>query len=217
MNLLQSLKDKNKHIEIKECIDADFLRFGQVITDFDTSLIIDDIESLVQSPISGNTYNPHFDDLTKFDILNEIGNRVYGGMSFQIGFVAGHNNEFNGMEYHQCSETLLPISDCLLFLGSRVDLVDNEYDMKKAEAFYLRKGQLIELYSTTLHYTPCRVSSDAFKVLIYLLDSTNSPLNGKYGILAKKNKWVITHPSKVNKISEGVYPGLMGDLVEVQL
>ena len=84
------------------------------------------------------------------------------------GVVTGKNKVLNGLEYHQCSETIIAVTDYILALGKRQDMVGNDYDIEKCELFYIPKGTVVELYATTLHYTPITVKN-SFKSICFLL------------------------------------------------
>ena len=66
------------------------------------------------------------------------------------------------------------------------------------EAFLVPKGTAVEVYATTLHYAPCGVKGEGFKVGIVLPAGTNYPLetshsDGEDKLITAKNKWLIGH------------------------
>lgn len=84
----------------------------------------------------------------------------------------------------------------------------------------MEKGTAIEMYQTTLHLSPCRVSDIGFKDVVILPRGTNTPLNnggadeaaiGEERLLLQKNKWVIAHHDREPLIKQGAYPGLLGE------
>lgn len=86
--------------------------------------------------------------------------------------------------------------------------------------FFQSKGSAVELYSTTLHYTPCKVSEEGFMTLVILPEGTNAPLentSNKNILLTKKNKFFMTHPSQKAKVESGNHPGLIGELIKIKL
>ena len=78
-----------------------------------------------------------------------------------------------------------------------------------------------DLYSTTLHYTPCHLDENiGFRCVVVLLKGTNTPFttdeikNDQDKLLGKRNKWVIAHPDSP-KAKAGAYVGLIGENLEL--
>ena len=121
----------------------------------------------------------------------------------------------NALEYHKSSEINVAATDAVLLLGSKQDIKDDfTYDTSLAQAFLLPKGTAVELYATTLHYAPCGVGNDGFKVAIILPKGTNLDLDeehakGEDGHLTAKNKWLLGHPD--GGLPEGSPMGLTGE------
>ena len=66
------------------------------------------------------------------------------------------------------------------------------------KAFLVPKGTAVEVYATTLHYAPCGVDGDGFKVSVILPRGTNFPLKaehkgGEDSLITAVNKWLIGH------------------------
>ena len=110
--------------------------------------------------------------------------------------------------------------------AGRVDAVvsNNTYRIEDAKVFFVEKGTAIEMYQTTLHLSPCRVSDIGFKNVVILPRGTNTPLNnggadeaaiGEERLLLQRNKWVIAHPDREPLIKQGAYPGLLGENKEL--
>ena len=93
-------------------------------------------------------------------------------------------------------------------------MVGNDYDIEKCELFYIPKGTVVELYATTLHYTPITVKN-SFKTICLLLRGTGDSCQRR-GILKKKNKWFIAHKDNVEKVQAGDYPGLKGKMIHIK-
>ena len=74
------------------------------------------------------------------------------------------------------------------------------YDINQCELFYVPKGTTIELYATTLHYTPITVKN-RFKTICLLLKGTGESCE-RIGILKKCNKWFIAHRENIEKVSQ---------------
>ena len=104
------------------------------------------------------------------------------------------------------------------------EIKDNTYRIEDAKVFFVEKGTAIEMYQTTLHLSPCRVSDIGFKDVVILPRGTNTPLNnggtdeaaiGEERLLLQRNKWVIAHPDREPLIKQGAYPGLLGENKEL--
>lgn len=215
---LQKIRSLNQNLNILTVIDSKFKSYGKVLDGFDFSNLILYAEENISIPKSGNRYIASSEKIEKFDIIRNIKEVVYGTLEIQAGECVGQNSALTGLEYHQGSEVIIAVTDCILILGKVQDLKDNKYDISKSEIFYLEKGQAVELYGTTLHYTPCKVDKNGFMTIVLLLKGTNSQIeNSDCKMLTKKNKWFITHYTQEEKIKSGAYPGLMGDIIEIKL
>ena len=66
------------------------------------------------------------------------------------------------------------------------------------EAFKIPKGTAVEIYCTTLHYAPCDLNNEGFKLTVVLPKGTNEPLDEAHKdaedkLITAKNKWLIAH------------------------
>jgi len=139
-------------------------------------------------------------------------------MSIEIGYCNGKNSYLNGLEYHNGSEINIAVTDLILLLGEKKDIKANGYNSRNIEAFYLKEGNVIELYGTSLHFAPCRTEEEGFKCAVILLDGTNQPLayqghDDPY--LFAKNKWLLVHSDKKDLIQKGAKPAINGENTEV--
>lgn len=209
----KEVKMKNSNLTIRKITDDAFKTYG-AIHNYEVSKVIQYMEQHVEIPTVGNTYSASEIGLESQPIIQKISKDLFGHLLTEAGPCVGHNKSLTGIEYHQGSEINIAITDCVLILGKRQDMVGNTYDGGKTEVFYVEKGQTVELYDTTLHYTPCKVD-DHFATVVILLKGTNEPIDEPEGILMKKNKWFITHTSMTEKIKAGNYPGVLGDMVEI--
>lgn len=219
--ILELLKKQNKRyiFDVKE---KRFETYGRVIEGIEFSPLISYMVSNTDIPEEGNIYQPSLPDLERKEITTIISYEIYGGMDIQIGYCNGKNSGLNGMEYHKGSEVLVAVTDCLLFLGHIWDLEDNQYNPHKAETFFVKAGEAVELYQTTLHLSPCRVYEKGFKAIIILPKGTNldfeEPVSAKTEegqILLKKNKWIITHKDWEPLLRQGVKPGISGERISL--
>ena len=73
-----------------------------------------------------------------------------------IGICYGYDSVMNDMEYHNSSENNIAVTPLALLLGLEYEMDGMEYDLGKIKAFYLEKGEAVEVFATSLHYCPCR-------------------------------------------------------------
>ncbi|MCQ2742988.1 MAG: DUF4867 family protein [Bacilli bacterium] len=201
-------------MEIKSVFDADFKRFGRVVEGDFTSLLA----SLKETPLpeKGAAYSPSCKELESEEMVKFFEENVYGEMPIQLGYCNGHNQQLNCLEYHKGSEVNLANEDFILLLGSVFDIEDGKLDTSKVVAFKVPAGVAVEVYGTSLHYTPCGVNGSAFKVLIVLPKGTNvNPIRGsKDKMLWATNKWLLAHKDS-NAAAHGAYVGLVGENIKI--
>jgi hypothetical protein len=218
---IRTIRGLNKNFDIKKITDLDFRQYGKLLDDYDFGDIIKFAKENIKIPTTGNEYVPSVADLESFNVVEQIKNNVYGQMPIEVGFCAGHNQSLTGVEYHQGSEVVIAVTDCVHVLGKVQEIKDNTYNPKTAQVFVQPKGTAIEIYGTTLHYSPCKFNDEGFMTLVILPYKTNFPLEGKYNkvntLLTKKNKFLMVHPSKTEKIANGVHPGLTGELINIKI
>ncbi|MDD8048450.1 MAG: DUF4867 family protein [Thomasclavelia sp.] len=209
MSNFDEIRKLNPQYEIKSINDTSFKEYG-ILVDKDCSEGIDFATNYQLS--SG--YDSSIIELEQLPSIRNISNTVYGYLDVQVGIVSGHNNVLNGLEYHQCSETIIAVTDYILVVGHRWDINNNEYDSTKCVAFYIPQGSIVEWYATTLHYTPIAINKNGFKTICFLLKETGNDCQ-RIGILKKKNKWFIAHKDNIDKIKIGDFPGLKGKMIEI--
>ena len=214
--MLEKLQQLNPHLSLKSIDDPIFKSYGQIIKE-DATQLVSFASNYIQPPESGNMYIASDPTIESFDIIHLLQQNVYGYMEIEAGWVCGDNQELNGIEYHQGSETIIAVTDFILIVGHRWDMENNTYDLSLTESFFVPSGTIVECYSTTLHYTPCRVNDEVFKTICILLKGTGVILEKSNGILKKKNKWFMTHPRQLVKVKAGDYPGCLGDIVKVYI
>lgn len=197
---------------MKEIDEQTFARYGQELSDFDFESFVDTYhEDLIEKiPLTGNHYEASVAELEKTALYDWLKENIYGDMEIQLGICAGQNTETTAVEYHMGSEIVIALTDCLLPLGIKADLIDASYDVDKMETFILKKGQAVELYSTTLHYSPLKKDKQGYATLVALLKGTNDvlPQPSKNPLLLAKNKFMIVHASREDKIAAGALPNL---------
>lgn len=193
--------------------DDRFKKYGKVVRDIDFSELVAALEKETPLP-EGVEYVPGMDILEALPVKKELASQSFGEMEIQIGYCNGHNSMLNALEYHKSSEINVAATDAILLLGCQQDITDDfTYDTSLAEAFLVPKGVAVEIYATTLHYAPCGVGENGFKVAIVLPKGTNLDLSGKHaegedGHLTATNKWLLGHPE--GGLPEGSPMGLTG-------
>ncbi len=204
-------------VEIKSVLDAEaFKTYGRVITGYDFSEVVKYMETDTPIPEQGNAYVPSVDEMESFSIKDQVEQIIYGGMPIQIGYCNGRNTTYNGFEYHKGSEINIAVTDFMLCLGHVWDIKDNTYNVEEVQVFFVPKGTVIEMYQTTLHLSPCRVTDEGFRGVVILPKGTNTPMEkmapvddeGK--LLLQRNKWVIAHPEREPLVKQGAVTGVIG-------
>ncbi|MBE6720187.1 MAG: DUF4867 family protein [Ruminococcaceae bacterium] len=214
--MLERLNEVNE-VKVYSVFDSVFSTYGRVIKGYDFTEIINYMEKNTGFPEVGNVYFPSITEMEICDIYDEVKNTLYGGMPIQIGYCNGMNTTYNGFEYHKGSEINIAVTDFMLVLGHTWEIRDNQFFIGEEKVFYVPKGTAIEMYQTTLHLSPCRVSDEGFKDIVILPRGTNTPLDYKPDstdpeseLLLQKNKWVIAHKDREPLVRQGAHIGLIG-------
>ncbi|WP_213018133.1 DUF4867 family protein [Priestia megaterium] len=215
------MKDLNKHIPFYHIEDSKFKHYGKVINEYDFNELETYMDSLT-IPQDQNVYVASVTEMENTIIKNELQEAFYGEMSIQIGYCNGSNSTLNGLEYHKSSEINIAITDMVLLLGKVQEVENNVFHSNDVIAFFVPKGTAVELYSTTLHFAPCKVNNEGFKTIVILPKGTNDPLSTNIQkrtkedeLLFMKNKWLIAHPGREQLINKGAHPGIKGENIKV--
>lgn len=200
--------------------DESFKEYGRILTkEYDLTEIIE-VMGQTDAPSDAVVYYPSIKELEQLPIKAKIQDELFGGLPIQIGYCNGTNDALNGLEYHRSSEFGIAATDLILLLGKQQDIQDDyTYDTSLVKAFYVPKGELVEMFATTLHYAPCSSEGKPFRNVVILPKDTNTELEqtpsnqGENKLLVAKNKWLIAH--KEAHI-EGAFEGLIGDNLKVK-
>lgn len=219
--MLERLNQVNDVI-IRSVEDPEFASYGRIVTGYDFSPLLTYLEEKTEIPEAGNIYVASEPGLEAFPVMQALQNSFYGEMPIQIGYCNGRNTTYNGFEFHKGSEINVAATDFMLVLGHTWEIQNNTYQVEDAKVFFVKKGTAIEMYQTTLHLSPCRVTDEGFRDVVVLPRGTNTPLEHKgeaaeaeAGLLLQKNKWVIAHPDREPLIKQGAHPGLLGENKEL--
>ncbi len=215
MTNLEKLRVLNPGLMIYTIHDKEFVPYGTPITDVDTSEIVSVGEKLLEA--GGAGYKASVAQFEALEIHDIIRDRFFGQMPSQTGFVWGKNNRMNALEWHKNSEINIAIDDIVLLLGQLDEIVDGRYHSDKVKAFYLEKGEMAEVYATSLHFTPCTVKKTGMGAVVGLPLGTNTALEkpATDRFLRNKNKWLICHCDNHGMMEKGVEGNIDGINIEL--
>ena len=216
--MMLDILNANNNIDIVSVDDASFRSYGRVINEYDFTELIGFMEENTQIPQEGNIYVADLEASHELSIFQKLTHHFYGDMPIQIGYCNGHNVKLNALEYHKSSEINIAVTDSVLLVALVTDLNNNQLDTSKVKGFYIQKGKAVELYATTLHFSPCAVGEKGFKMIIILPKDTNLPLkerSTKDPTLWMKNKWLLAHKEAKWLIQNGAYEGIVGENIQI--
>lgn len=221
MEKIEAVRKVNPTYTILDVTSREFKAYGTILEGYDDAAIREYAKKEIVIPKEGNSYSPSNDELEKFDIIKKIEADVYAGLPVEAGECAGNNTAFSAYEYHQGSEVNIVLTDVLMVLGKREQAVRGIFNAQEnAKIFYVPAGTIIEMYSSTLHYSPCIVDKTGFKVIVILIKGSNEPFEeifeSKNKEIVKKNKFQLVHETRTDKIAEGIEVGLIGELITLK-
>lgn len=197
----------------------EFKPYGKILQNYDTQSLISAMRT-IPMPESGTAYQPSIPVLEESGIFDAMRNRAYGGQPIQIGMCWGYNTKLNCLEYHRDSEVNVGEQDFVLLLAKEDEIEDGKLDTAKVKAFRVPAGAVVEVYATTLHYAPCQLTADGFRVAVVLPKGTNEakPVftagNEEDTWLTARNKWLLAHPES-NEAKSGAHIGLTGKNIDI--
>ena len=212
MNRLEELRALNPQIHIYSVEDPEFLRYGRVI-DEDTTEMCEMVKKSVEMPETGGRYLAALEPIDTMDKAEEYRRKYVAQMDEQWGLVWGKNSTMNALEWHTCNEFNIGVTDLVLILAKRCDMVNNTLDSSLVKAFYVPEGVMIEVYSDTMHFTPCRAGEEGFMSVVGLQRGTTLPLDEdpeKSPLMMSRNKWMICHEESEVQRARGAVPGIYG-------
>ena len=214
--------NKVNDVKIYSVFDAEFKPYGRVVNGYDFSALVDFMKTSTPIPEQGNIYIASVAELEKCAVKDEVESVLYGGMPVQIGYCNGRNSTYNGFEYHKGSEINIAVTPFMLVLGHVWEIEDGKFFVGNEKVFFVPEGTAIEMYETTLHLSPCKVSDDGFKDVVILPRGTNTSLENKHqngdgesALLLQRNKWVIAHKDREPLVKQGAHVGLIGENKEL--
>lgn len=219
------LRRLNPHLALHDARDPEFAEFGRIVTGYDVRAWLDYLDRNTAVPAEGNVYvasEPGLEALPPFDAIRET---IYGGLPIQAGYCNGLASRLNGLEYHKSPEFFVTQTELVLLLAPYRAMRDFELDVAAVRAFYFPAGTAAELYGTTLHFAPSKLSDAGFKSAIVLLRGTNTdppPPDARHAadpearLLFRKHKWLLAHPDNPPLLARGARAALRGPNLEVR-
>ncbi|MDR1155684.1 MAG: DUF4867 family protein [Bacteroidales bacterium] len=219
---IEELNKLNPHLVIKEVNDQSFRVYGKIVAGYDFSELLDYMERETPVPDEGNIYRASVAELEQFAVCEHLSKGFYGEMPVQVGYCNGRNATLNGLEYHIGSEIDVAVTGLVLLLGRLQDVTNGKYPAERVEAYFVPKGVALQLYETTLHFSPCKTDAGGFRCIVILPRGTNEPLENdkaKYGdrFLFARNKWLLAHPERKPLMEKGAWPGIVGNNIEIKI
>ncbi len=210
--MINNLKEKNPALKVFSVFDTEFKNYGRVVTDFDASDLIKEAKKL-ELPEVGVRYMAGIDSMEALEGAQKLQMELYGDIPAQVGCCWGHNSYLNATEWHTGSEINVAVTPMVLLLAHLWEIEDGELSTDRFVAFYVPAGVTVEVYATTLHYTPCQVSDAGFNCVVGLPKGTNTALEEKpqSKYIMARNKWMICHVDNESAKNRGVHPGIQGE------
>lgn len=205
---------------IKSVSDESFREYGKILDGFDNSDLIKRMAQ-IPMPASGTAYEAGIDSLEKSSVFDSYRDRGFGGMPIQIGMCWGYNTKLNCLEYHRDSEINIGEGDFVLLLAKQGQIKDGKLDTSLVKAFRVPAGVAVEVYATSLHYAPCQVSDDGFRVAVILPKGTNTAKpdyvakNEEDKWMTARNKWLLAHKDS-SEAHDGAHVGLVGENIDIK-
>ena len=189
--------------------DKGFRKYGLPL-EVDATEAIEYLKKL-ELPPEGNIYRASDPAFERIPLIQSLGATFFGG-PFQAGYVNGRNAYLNCAEYHDCPEINIAAEDATLFLATLDQIKDGKIDSSSFEEVLLKKGDVVLIYPSVLHFSPCLTSPDGFHVAVILSKGTNLDLTEKPDspLYWKKNKWLLAHPES-KQARDGAYVGIVGE------
>ena len=206
-------------MKILPVTDASFAPYGRVVEGYDVAPLL---AALEKTPLTdGVVYVPREELLHQAAGAEQVGEALFGGMPFQLGWCNGRNTRLNCLEFHRDSEFNLGTEDFILLIAKQGEIVDGVLDTACVKAFRVPAGVLVECYATTLHYAPCHTdAAKGFRVMVALPAGTNTDYRPEGGanpmdrMLWARNKWLLAH-AESSEAAQGAVVALRGENIDI--
>ena len=206
-------------MKILPVTDASFAPYGRVVEGYDVAPLL---AALEKTPLTDSVvYVPRDERLHQAQGADKVGEALFGGMPFQLGWCNGRNTRLNCLEFHRDSEFNLGTEDFILLIAKQGEIVDGVLDTACVKAFRVPAGVLVECYATTLHYAPCHTdAAKGFRVMVALPAGTNTDYRPEGGantmdrMLWARNKWLLAH-AESDEAAQGAVVALKGENIDI--
>ena len=206
-------------MKILPVTDASFAPYGRVVEGYDVAPLL---AALEKTPLTDSVvYVPREELLHQAEGADKVGEALFGGMPFQLGWCNGRNTRLNCLEFHRDSEFNLGTEDFILLIAKQGEIVDGVLDTACVKAFRVPAGVLVECYATALHYAPCHCDPEkGFRVMVALPAGTNTDYRPEGGantmdrMLWARNKWLLAH-AESSEAAQGAVVALKGENIDI--
>ncbi len=218
MTNFEKICKANPHIKIEMISNENFRPYGEIVSGYDYSEIIAYMEKNTEIP-NGCKYCPTVPEMEATDAAKKITAVYCGGMPAQFGFTNGTTSSLDALEYHKASELVIAVTDLIVLVALRSEIVDKKLDVNCVKAFYVPSGTGFEMYATTLHYAPVRVFEEGYKSVVVLPKGTNYDIEKSEldPLLWGTNKWLIAHPDVESLKAKGAACWITGENIHISL
>lgn len=219
MNNFEKICKANPQIKIEMMSNESFRAYGEIVEGYDYSELIGYMENRTDIPAEGCVYCPTVKEMESTDAAKKIVSVYCGGMPAQFGYTNGRTNSLDALEYHKASELVIAVTDLIVLVALRSEIVNKELDVNCVKAFYVPAGTAFEMYATTLHYAPVRVYEEGYKSVVVLPLGTNYDIEKSEldPMLWGTNKWLISHPDVKSLADDGAALWIKGENIQINL
>ena len=212
-------------MKIYSVLDPEFAAYGRVWADVPaayTDAVTAALEASTPLP-TATDYVASEPTLEGLGIAGGLKALLFGGRPAQLGWCNGHNTHLNCLEYHRSSEFNLGTRDFILLLAKLDEVKGGMLDTAHVKAFRVPASTLVEVFATTLHYAPCMVDAEGFRVMVALPQGTNGPRSqlpqeaaaaGDAPYLWAADKWLLAHADSA-EAAQGARVGLVGENIDI--
>lgn len=213
MTRLEQFRKLNPDKTVYTVHDKEFAQYGYLVDAGDISALVEAAEKYAPLPVDSFVYEASVPCLEKLPESRKLAELCWGCADIQVGLGRGNANSLDALEWHSCGETSVAISDMVFLVADRREIVDGWLDSSCVKAFYLAKGEIINLYATTLHYCPAEVDSNGLSCVVMLPRGTNGELSCPVDdpMLRACNKWIFVHKDCVELQRQGMVAGIDGE------
>lgn len=219
MTNFEKICKANPQIKIEMISDESFRAYGEIVKGYDYSELISYMENKTDIPACGCVYCPTVKEMESTDVAKKLVSVYCGGMPAQFGYTNGRTASLDALEYHKASELVIAVTDLIVLVALRSEIVNNELDVNCVKAFYVPAGTAFEMYATTLHYAPVRVYEEGYKSVVVLPRGTNYDIEKTEldPTLWGTNKWLIAHPDVKSLADDGAALWIKGENIQINL